>query len=330
MIAIASDLGRPLSALQIRVFLLCALVVLLDGYDLQAMGSGGAQPRQAMASGKSAFTIAQTASVLGLGLGSAFIAPLGDRLGRRPLLLGGLAIILVTSLGAATATSTWQLAGWRLAGGPGPGRRSEQCLGTHRRVRAAGAARHHHDVDGCMRGTRRHAGGLTAPAGDCRGGLARSCSWWARRCRCWHCSPRRRAAGIARRILATQIRHAASGGTLLALLRPPYRERTLRLWLVYGLSAMLLYFLISWLPVVSHRRRVGQPPRPRVASRCCNSVASPDPWSRPGWWTVAVPSRPWSAAYSMTLITALLFAVPATGRPGRCCWCSWAAASRAW
>jgi len=36
---------------------------------------------------------------------------------------------------------------------------------------------------------------------------------------------------------------------LLVLLRPPYRERTLRLWLVYGLSAMLLYFLFSWLPV---------------------------------------------------------------------------------
>ena len=34
---LASDLGGPLSALQIRVFLLCALIVLLDGYDLQAM-----------------------------------------------------------------------------------------------------------------------------------------------------------------------------------------------------------------------------------------------------------------------------------------------------
>jgi len=39
------------------------------------------------------------------------------------------------------------------------------------------------------------------------------------------------------------------GGTLPALLRPAYRERTMRLWLLYGLSAMLLYFLFSWLPV---------------------------------------------------------------------------------
>ncbi len=34
----------------------------------------------------------------------------------------------------------------------------------------------------------------------------------------------------------------------MVLLRPPYRERTVRLWFVYGLSAMLLYFLMTWLP----------------------------------------------------------------------------------
>src|ERR1700733_10391814 len=108
-----------LSALQIRVFLLCALVVFLDGYDLQAMGLVvPALASQWHVTG-SAFTIAQTASILGLGLGSAFIAPWGDRLGRRPLLLGGLAIIMVTSLGAATATSTGQLAAWRLLVGLG-------------------------------------------------------------------------------------------------------------------------------------------------------------------------------------------------------------------
>ena len=45
-------------------------------------------------------------------------------------------------------------------------------------------------------------------------------------------------------------RAAVGGGTLMALLRPPYRERTLRLWLVYALSAMLMYFLVSWLPVI--------------------------------------------------------------------------------
>ena len=89
-----------LSALQIRVFLLCALVVFLDGYDLQAMGLAVPALARQWQVTSAAFTIAQTASILGLGLGSAFIAPWGDRLGRRPLLLGGLALIMVTSLGA--------------------------------------------------------------------------------------------------------------------------------------------------------------------------------------------------------------------------------------
>src|SRR5580698_143975 len=111
----------PLSALQIRIFLLCALIVLLDGYDLQAMGLAVPALSRQWHLAPSAFTIAQSASLLGLGLGSAFIAPLGDRLGRRPLLLGGMGIILITSLGATTASAPWQLAVWRFLVGLGLG-----------------------------------------------------------------------------------------------------------------------------------------------------------------------------------------------------------------
>src|SRR5580698_6495592 len=98
-----------LSALQIRVFLLCAAVVLLDGYDLQAMALAVPTLAEQWHQPLPAFSIALSASLLGLGLGSAFIAPLGDRLGRRPLLLAGLAIILLSSLGSTTALSPWQL-----------------------------------------------------------------------------------------------------------------------------------------------------------------------------------------------------------------------------
>ena len=69
----------PLSALQLRIFLLCALIVLLDGYDLQAMGLAVPALGRQWHLTPSAFTLAQSASLLGLGLGSAFIAPLGDR-----------------------------------------------------------------------------------------------------------------------------------------------------------------------------------------------------------------------------------------------------------
>jgi AAHS family 4-hydroxybenzoate transporter-like MFS transporter len=236
-----------LSALQIRVFLLCALVVLLDGFDLQAMGLVvPALAKQWHVTG-AAFTMAQTASILGLGLGSAFIAPWGDRLGRRPLLLGGLVIIMLTSLGAATATSTWQLAVWRLLVGLG--------LGVGQSNASALTAEY---APLPRRATIMTLMGVCVAFGAMLAGLA---------------APRVIALAGGRGLflvgaalpllalvvcavglpespamLARNTAAVASGGTLLALLRAPYRERTLRLWLVYGLSAMMLYFLMSWLP----------------------------------------------------------------------------------
>jgi MFS transporter, AAHS family, 4-hydroxybenzoate transporter len=236
----------PLSALQIRIFLLCALIVLLDGYDLQAMGLAVPALGRQWHLTPSAFTLAQSASLLGLGLGSAFIAPLGDRLGRRPLLLAGLAIILLTSLGAATATSPGQLAVWRLLVGLG--------LGVGQSNASALTAEY---APLARRATIMTLMGVCVALGGVLAGLT---------------APQVIAAAGAQglflvgaalpllALLATAVGLRESpaiaspqaplrGGTLLALLRPPYRERTLRLWLVYGLSAMLLYFLFSWLPV---------------------------------------------------------------------------------
>jgi AAHS family 4-hydroxybenzoate transporter-like MFS transporter len=238
--------AAPLSALQIRIFLLCALIVLLDGYDLQAMGLAVPALSRQWHLAPSAFTIAQSASLLGLGLGSAFIAPLGDRLGRRPLLLGGLAIILVTSLGAATAKSPGQLALWRLLIGLG--------LGVGQSNASALTAEY---APLARRATVMTLMGVCVALGGVLAGLT---------------APQVIAAAGAQglflvgaalpllALLATAVGLRESpaimatpaptrGGSLLVLLTPPYRERTLRLWLVYGLSAMLLYFLFSWLPV---------------------------------------------------------------------------------
>ena len=170
----------PLSALQIRIFVLCALIVLLDGYDLQAMGLAVPALGKQWHLAPSSFTIAQSASLLGLGLGSAYIAPLGDRLGRRPLLLAGLAIILLTSLGAATATSTGQLAVWRLLVGLGLGVGLGQCLRTDGRVRAAGAARATiMTLMGVCVALGGVLAGLTAPQVDCCGRCAGTVRWLA-------------------------------------------------------------------------------------------------------------------------------------------------------
>jgi MFS transporter, AAHS family, 4-hydroxybenzoate transporter len=249
-----ADVRRPLSAVQIRVFVLCALVVLLDGYDLQATALAVPTLARQWQLSPTAFSMALAASLLGLGLGSAFLAPLGDRLGRRPLLLGGLAILLTTSVGAATAASPLQLACWRLLTGVGLG----VCQSNASALTAEYAPLARRAFILTLMGVFVSLGAvlasLTAPqviaAGGWRGlflvGAALSLLALAAAAVGLRESPALLAGA------ATTEAHAAGskvGGGLRALLRPPYRERTLLLWLVYGLSAMLLYSLISWLPV---------------------------------------------------------------------------------
>jgi AAHS family 4-hydroxybenzoate transporter-like MFS transporter len=303
----------PLSAVQIRVFLLCALIVLLDGYDLQAMGLAVPTLARDWQLATASFTYALSASLLGLGLGSAFIAPWGDRLGRRPLLLGGLAIILVTSLGVTTATTPWQLSAWRLLIGLGLG----VCQSNASALTAEYAPRARRATIMTLMGVCVSFGamvaGLTAPqvlaAAGWRGlflvgaalpllallaallGLPESPAMLAK-----HPAPPA-AAG--------------SGGSLLVLLRVPYRERTLRLWLVYGLSAMLLYLLISWLPTFLTAAGWSRSQAPHgIALLQAGGIAG----SLVQAWLVdrgrAIAAL--VGAFGMTLVTALLCAVPGT------------------
>ncbi|HEY4338353.1 MAG TPA: MFS transporter [Steroidobacteraceae bacterium] len=238
--------AAPLSTLQIRIFLLCALIVLLDGYDLQAMGLAVPALGRQWHLPPSAFTLAQTASLVGLGLGSAFIAPLGDRFGRRPLLLGGLTIILATSLGAATATGPAQLALWRLLVGLGLGIGQSNASALTAEFAPLARRATLMTLMGVCVALGGVLAGLTAPQVIAAAGaqglflvgaalplLALLAA----------------AVGLRESPAISTRRGPGPGGTLVALLRPPYRERTLRLWLLYGLSAMLLYFLFSWLPV---------------------------------------------------------------------------------
>ncbi len=114
---------------------------------------------------------------------------------------------------------------------------------------------------------------------------------------------------------------AASGGTLLALLRLPYRERTLRLWLVYGLSAMLLYFLISWLPIFLTAAGWSRAQAPHgIALLQVGGIVG----SLVQAWLVdrrhAITAL--VGAYGMTADhRAAVCRSRHCSRPGRCCWC---------
>ncbi|MGC1459988.1 MAG: MFS transporter [Steroidobacteraceae bacterium] len=304
----------PSPALQMRVYLLCALIVLLDGYDLQAMGLAVPTLARDWQLAAPTFSYALSASLLGLGLGSAFIAPWGDRLGRRPLLLGGLAIILVTSLGVTTATTPWQLSAWRLLIGLGLG----VCQSNASALTAEYAPGARRATIMTLMGVCVSFGamlaGLTAPqvlaAAGWRGlfvvGAALPLLALLASLAGLPESPALRAGHAPAAPAA-----AGQGGSLMVLLRVPYRERTLRLWLVYGLAAMLFYFLISWLPTFLTAAGWSRSQAPHgIALLQAGGIAG----SLVQAWLVdrrrAIAAL--VGAFGMTLVTALLFAVPGT------------------
>lgn len=102
---------------RILALILLAGVFVMDGYDLSAMplavphltGDLGLSPAQ--------FGIVFSAVLVGLGGGAALIAPLGDRLGRAPLIIFGCLATALATLGTATADSVTEFAFWRLLTG---------------------------------------------------------------------------------------------------------------------------------------------------------------------------------------------------------------------
>ena len=92
--AAASEVNVPalideqkISALQIRVALLCAAVVFMDGFDAQAIGYVAPTLSKAwnLAPGELGWTF--SAGLVGLMLGALAFSPLADRIGRKPIIV---------------------------------------------------------------------------------------------------------------------------------------------------------------------------------------------------------------------------------------------------
>src|SRR5690606_17998019 len=98
-------------------FILCALVMIIDGYDLTAMSLAVPHLVREWGVPPSHFGIALSAAVPGLGAGALLLAPLGDRWGRRPVVIVSTIAIALATLGTATAGSVTELALWRLLTG---------------------------------------------------------------------------------------------------------------------------------------------------------------------------------------------------------------------
>src|SRR5689334_10488532 len=86
----------------LRVGGLCFLVLFLEGYDVSALGYATPSLIEAWHESAPRFTGAVTIGALGMLLGSLCAGILGDRLGRKPVLIGCVALFGLFSLFTAS------------------------------------------------------------------------------------------------------------------------------------------------------------------------------------------------------------------------------------
>ena len=111
--------NQPLGGLQIRVATICTLVQMCDGYDVGSIGWAVPSLTHAWHVAPSAFALAFLWSNLGVMAGALSAGPIGDRFGRKPLLVISIAIFGLASLASAFAPSLGVLAGLRFFTGLG-------------------------------------------------------------------------------------------------------------------------------------------------------------------------------------------------------------------
>ena len=92
--------NSPLSSFQIRVFLICALVIFLDGIDYQIIGIVAPLVIKEFGVERSVLGGVFAAAALGAAIGSVLCGSIADRIGRKLTLIGA-----VTLLGVATAAT---------------------------------------------------------------------------------------------------------------------------------------------------------------------------------------------------------------------------------
>jgi MFS transporter, AAHS family, 4-hydroxybenzoate transporter len=113
--------NQRIGGLQIRVAALCTLIQICDGYDVSSIGYAVPSLTHAWNLPGPAFTTAFLWSSLGIMVGALSAGPIGDRVGRKPLLLASVTIFGLASLLSAFAPSLAFLSALRSFTGLGIG-----------------------------------------------------------------------------------------------------------------------------------------------------------------------------------------------------------------
>jgi len=113
--------SQDVGAFQIRITVLCALAVMLDGFAAQMMGYVAPSLAHDMHLGPSALSRIFAVSLLGLMLGALSFGPIADRYGRRRVIVTCTLIFGLFTLATAFANSAGSLTALRFLAGLGFG-----------------------------------------------------------------------------------------------------------------------------------------------------------------------------------------------------------------
>lgn len=267
-----------MGAFQWRVLALCFLIALFDGFDTQAMAFTGPAILAAFKLQPGELAPILTAGIVGMTVGAMTLGLVGDRIGRRPAALIGVAVFGLATLATAGATQTWHILTLRFIAGLGMGGCTPIVLAL---AAEYAPARHRGSViTGVL---------LGLPAGAMLGGLLAArmlpVIGWEGIFIVGGVAPllllgalavllpeslqfkamRGDAAGqgYVARILAKISRQPLPAGTrftvpedatirasVKALFADGYARKTLAIWSVYLLNWVAWFMLLSWLPTV--------------------------------------------------------------------------------
>jgi MFS transporter, AAHS family, 4-hydroxybenzoate transporter len=110
---------QPLGALQIRVAVICGLIQMCDGYDVGSIGWSVPSLTHVWHIAPSAFALAFLWSNVGVMAGALLAGPIGDRFGRKPLLMMSVTLFGIASLASSVSPSLGFLAATRFFTGAG-------------------------------------------------------------------------------------------------------------------------------------------------------------------------------------------------------------------
>ncbi|SEE68957.1 MFS transporter [Pseudomonas kilonensis] len=268
---------RPMTALQILLVILCGATMFIDGFGIQVMALSVPSVSAEWGLPATRFGMALSASLIGLTVGAALLAPLGDRFGRRPALISALVAVGLSTAGTALSSSPEQFVFWRLLTGLGLGVSIPICntwAAEYIPLRQRGIVL---VLINAAMGVGAFSAGFIAPpvieAWSWRGifvlagvtpVLVAVLLWrWApeslKFLNARYPGDPRVAAILARIAPDIDLRQVelvipaplrVARVSVAALLAPAYRSRTLVLWGLLILNLFSLYLLISWLPTL--------------------------------------------------------------------------------